>query len=62
MALPFGYIAKPLVKDWQDSGASFTRKLYFVLNMQAICDLNKHTLWLSSCHIGSCHDSQAFSC
>jgi len=45
----------------RDPGSYFTRKGYFALNLQDICDVNKRILWLSSRHIGSCHDSRAFT-
>jgi len=52
------WIRCPTVSELlRDPGSYFTQKGYYALNLQAICDVNKHILWLSSCHIGSCHDS-----
>ena len=31
------------------------------LNVQGICDSNKKVQWISSNHLGSCHDSSAFT-
>jgi hypothetical protein len=39
----------------------YCRKGFYALNCQAICDVKKRILWLSSRHIGSCHDSRAFT-
>jgi hypothetical protein len=44
----------------RDAGAYFSRKGFFALNCQAICDVHKRILWISSRHIGSSHDSRAF--
>jgi len=41
-------------------GAYFCRKVYHALNLQAICDKYKRFLWISSRHVGGCHDSRAF--
>lgn len=55
-------IRKPtLSRDIRDPGSYFCRKGFFALNCQAICDANKRISWLSSRHIGSCHDSVAFT-
>jgi hypothetical protein len=54
-------IRRPTLSEWlKDAGAYFTRKGFFALNCQAICDVKKRILWISSRHIGSCHDSRAF--
>jgi hypothetical protein len=54
-------ILRPTLSEWlKDAGAYFTRKGFFALNCQAICDVKKRILWISSRHIGSCHDSRAF--
>jgi hypothetical protein len=46
-------ISRPTPSKWlKDAGAYFTRKGFFALNYQVI--------WISSCHIGTCHDSRAF--
>ncbi len=45
----------------RDPGAYFCRKGFFALNCQGICDFQKRLIWVSSRHIGSCHDSVAFT-
>jgi hypothetical protein len=50
-----------LSKTIPNPGAYFCRKGFFALNCQAICDANKKISWISSKHIGSCHDSVAFT-
>ena len=50
-----------LTEILRDPGAYFCRKEYFALNCQAIFDVKKRIIWLSSRHIGSCHDSRAFT-
>jgi hypothetical protein len=50
-----------LSRDLRDPGAYFCRKNFHALNCQAICDSHKRISWLSSRHIGSCHDSVAFT-
>jgi hypothetical protein len=44
-----------------DPAAYYCRKGFYALNCQAICDDKKRITWLSSRHIGSCHDSVAFT-
>ena len=54
-------IKQPTLTDLlRDAGAYFSRKGFFALNCQAICDAHKRILWISSRHIGSSHDSRAF--
>ena len=48
-------------KELTDPGAYYCRKGYFALNCQAICDFDKRIAWISTRHIGSCHDSAAFA-
>ena len=48
-------------KELSNPGAYYCRKGYFALNCQAICDFDKRITWISSRHIGSCHDSAAFT-
>jgi hypothetical protein len=48
-------------KSIPNPGAYFCRKGFHALNCQAICDFNKKISWFSSRHIGSCHDSVAFT-
>ena len=45
----------------RDPGAYYCRKGFYALNCQAICDFQKRITWISSRHIGSCHDSVAFT-
>lgn len=55
-------IKRPVPADHlRDPGAYFCRKGFFALNCQAICDFHKRITWISSRHIGSCHDSVAFT-
>jgi hypothetical protein len=55
-------IKRPIVsKKLPNPGAYYCRKGFYALNCQAICDVNKRLLWISSRHIGSCHDSRAFT-
>ena len=44
----------------KNPGAYFCRKGYYALNLQAMCDKHKRFLWISSKHVGGCHDSRAF--
>jgi hypothetical protein len=44
----------------QKSGRIYTAIAGILLNCQAICDVHKRILWISSRHIGSSHDSRAF--
>jgi hypothetical protein len=54
-------IKRPVItKDLPNPGVYYCRKGFFALNCQAICDVRKRVLWMSSKHIGSCHDSRAF--
>lgn len=50
-----------LSRSLPNPGAYYCRKNFFALNVQAICDANKKISWMSSRHIGSCHDSVAFT-
>jgi hypothetical protein len=43
-----------------DPGNYWTRKQFYALNVQAICDSKKRFLWVSTGHQGSTHDSVAF--
>jgi hypothetical protein len=43
-----------------DPGNYWTRKQFYALNVQAICDSKKRFLWVSSGHQGATHDSLAF--
>ena len=53
-------IKRPTVTDsLTDPGAYHCRKGFYALNCQAICDVSKKVLWISSRHIGTCHDSRA---
>lgn len=55
-------IKRPVANQWlRDPGAYYCRKGFFALNCQAICDHQKRITWISSRHIGSCHDSVAFT-
>jgi DDE superfamily endonuclease len=55
-------IKRPVpTNNLRDPGAYFCRKGFFALNCQAICDHQKRIMWISSRHIGSCHDSVAFT-
>ena len=54
-------IDSPTMKEDENPGQYFCRKGFFALNAQCICDASKRILWLSTGHIGSSHDSSAFS-
>jgi hypothetical protein len=55
-------IKRPTVTEGlPNPGAYYCRKGFYALNCQAICDVKKRILWISSRHIGSCHDSRAFT-
>jgi hypothetical protein len=43
-----------------DPGNYWTRKQFYALNVQAICDSKKQFLWVSTGHQGTTHDSLAF--
>ena len=54
-------IKRPSVtKELPNPGGYYCRKGFFALNVQSMCDRRKRILWMSSRHIGSCHDSRAF--
>ena len=54
-------IKRPTITEiLKDPGAYYCRKGFYALNIQAICDRYKRILWISSRHIGTCHDSRAF--
>ena len=54
-------IQRPLVtKELPNPGGYYCRKGFYALNVQSMCDRRKRVLWMSSRHIGSCHDSRAF--
>ena len=44
-----------------DIGAYYCRKGFYAFICQAMCDVRKRIVWISSRHIGSCHDSRAFT-
>ena len=48
-------------KSIPNPGNYYCRKAFFALNCQAICDANKKISWISSKHLGSTHDSVAFT-
>ena len=55
-------IKRPTLTDTlRDPGAYYCRKGFHALNVQGICDASKKLSWISSKHIGSCHDSSAFT-
>jgi hypothetical protein len=54
-------IYRPFFSDVTDPGNFFSRKGFFALNVQAICDSSKRFLWVSTGHQGSTHDSVAFA-
>jgi hypothetical protein len=43
-----------------DAGDYWTRKQYYALNVQAICDSKKRFIWVSTGNQGLMHDSLAF--
>jgi hypothetical protein len=51
----------PFFRDVKDPGNYFSRKGFYALNVQAICDSSKRFLWVSTGHQGSTHDSLAFA-
>ena len=51
----------PFLSKADDPGNYFSRKGFFALNVQAICDSKKRFLWASPWHQGSSHDSSAFN-
>jgi len=54
-------ILRPSVtKELPNPGEYCCKKGFFDLNVQSMCERRKIVLWMSSCHIGSCHDSRAF--
>ena len=55
-------IKRPTSSDGvNDPGNYYSRKQFYALNVQAICDAYKRFLWVSTGHQGSTHDSLAFS-
>jgi len=44
----------------RDPGNYFSRKNFYALNVQAICDRQKRILWISPGHKGATHDSVAW--
>jgi hypothetical protein len=44
----------------RNAGSYWTRKQFYALNVQAICDSKKRFTWVSTGHQGSMHDSMAF--
>ena len=38
----------------------FSRKGFFALNLQVICDHKRRVIWISRSNIGSAHDSPCF--
>lgn len=44
----------------RDPGNYFSRKNFYALNVQAICDSQKRILWISPGHKGATHDSVAW--
>lgn len=51
----------PTLAEDENPGQYFCRKGFFALNAQCICDSRKKILWISTGHIGSSHDSSAFT-
>ena len=51
----------PTLKEVPDPGNFFCRKNFYALNVQALCDIKKQFLWVSTGHHGCTHDSTAFS-
>ena len=58
LALPIQRLS--VTKGLPNQGGYYCRKGIFALNVQSMCDRQKRVLCMSSCHIGSCHDSRAF--
>ena len=51
----------PTLSEVNNPGKYFTRKGFYALNVQVICDKHKRILWRSIGQIGSIHDSRAFN-
>ncbi len=51
----------PSLREVNNPGKYFTRKGFYALNVQVLCDKHKRILWRSIGQIGSIHDSRAFN-
>ena len=51
----------PTLAEVNNPGKYFSRKGFYAINVQVICDKNKRILWRSIGQIGSIHDSRAFN-
>ena len=54
-------LQRPSVRDCKNRNKLYSRKGYYTINVQAICDASRFFRWYDVTGTGNCHDATAFN-